>query len=332
MFAPETYKFINNDDKPYENPLNIGGFGNTFPHPYGDEENKYFFMLITASPAGDALTLDFTKSLIKNENIGEDNITDYLSVSFSSTDYVGHIFGASSLESEDQLRRLDRILADLFSFIDNKVGLENTLIILSADHGTPEISGRYDELGLDHHELNFDKINLPEGMNGRLKAEFGVGEELIKHYFLPYMYLDRDLIKEKGLDLYTVERTICDELQKIDGISHAVPSEDLREGAVPDLQLYKQIQKNYHPKRSGDIYLVPEPHSAITDVGIPVSHGSPWKYDTYVPVVFAGMNLKGEMISREISTMDVAVTLSAYIEVKYPSGARGKPLIEVIGW
>jgi predicted AlkP superfamily pyrophosphatase or phosphodiesterase len=118
-------------------------------------DHKYFTTRLTIGPAGDALTLDFAKALLVNEGLGQDAVPDYLAISFSSTDYVGHLFGASSLESEDNLARLDRTLADLFAFIDAKVGLEHTLIVLSADHGQPEVPGYLYELGI-HKAHHFD--------------------------------------------------------------------------------------------------------------------------------------------------------------------------------
>ncbi len=126
----ESYVFGDRDDQPFE--IDFPGYGRTFPHPYGSADGKYFTTLLTLSPAGDELTLDFAKTLISAERLGVDSIPDYLSVSFSSTDYVGHLFGPSSLESEDNLLRLDRSLADLFQFVDQVVGLDNTLIVLSA--------------------------------------------------------------------------------------------------------------------------------------------------------------------------------------------------------
>ena len=124
-----TYLFGAADDRPYETAL--PGYGRTFPHPFGNREGKFFTTLLTISPAGDELTLDFAKALIENEDLGRDDKPDYLSVSFSSTDYVGHMFGPSSLESEDNILRLDRTLAELFRFIDAEVGLDKTVIVLS---------------------------------------------------------------------------------------------------------------------------------------------------------------------------------------------------------
>ena len=115
-----SYLFGAADDRPYETAL--PGFGRTFPHPFGTPGDKHFTTLLTISPAGDELTLGFATALIRNEGLGRDATPDYLAVSFSSTDYVAHIFGPSSLESEDNILRLDRTLAELLGFVDSQVG------------------------------------------------------------------------------------------------------------------------------------------------------------------------------------------------------------------
>ena len=116
MHKPETYLFGDADDRDYE--TDFPGFGRTFPHAYGAADDKYFTTRLTLSPAGDEITLDFAKTLLDAEQLGQDDVPDYLAVSFSSTDYVGHIFGPSSLESEDNIARLDRSLADLWDISD----------------------------------------------------------------------------------------------------------------------------------------------------------------------------------------------------------------------
>ena len=115
-----TYLFGDSDDRPWE--TDLAGFGRTFPHPWGSADSKYYTTLLTVSPAGDELTLDFAKALIENELLGDDDVPDYLGVSFSSTDYVGHLFGPSSLEAEDNILRLDRILGELLAYADRAVG------------------------------------------------------------------------------------------------------------------------------------------------------------------------------------------------------------------
>jgi predicted AlkP superfamily pyrophosphatase or phosphodiesterase len=130
-----TYIAKDLDDRPYE--ADFGGFGRTFPHPLGEAGSKFFNLLLSITPVGDELSLDFAKALIQAERVGQGDAIDYLQVSFSSPDYMGHLFGPSSLEYEDAVLRLDRVLANLFAFVDRKVGLDRTLIVLCADHGGP---------------------------------------------------------------------------------------------------------------------------------------------------------------------------------------------------
>jgi len=332
MHPVEQYLFGDADDREYE--TDFPGYGRVFPHAYGKADDKYFSTKLTLSPAGDELTLDFAKTLLINEQLGQDDVPDYLSISFSSTDYVGHLFGASSLETEDNIARLDRVLAKLLAFIDEEVGLDNTLIVLSADHGQPEVPGYLDELGI-HIAQNFDPKALDRAPAiAALKEHFGLGDELIQEFFQPYLYLNTDLIRTKGLDQAEVEAAIATELMKLDGVAAAVSSSALRAADLPDTPLMRSIRKNFHHKRSGDIYLVFEPNVFINDFdGLTVAsmHGSPWRYDTFVPVIFAGAGLKPAKVSRAVTPYDIAPTLAAFLEVKAPSGAFGDPLPEVLG-
>ena len=332
LLHPATqYLFGDADDREYE--TDFPGFGRTFPHAYGEGDDKYFTTRLTLSPAGDELTLDFASALLENEQLGQDDIPDYLAISFSSTDYVGHVFGASSLESEDNLAHLDRTLARLFATIDEKVGLENTLIVLSADHGQPEVPGHLQERGIDNaFYFDVDELDKTPAITA-LKKRFGVGEELIEAFFQPYLYLNHELIREKKLDLAEVEAAIVDELMKFEGVAYAVSSSALQLGNLPDTRMVRSIRSNFHAKRSGDIYLVFEPNVFINDFdGLTVAstHGSPWRYDTFVPVMFAGAGLPAATVNRPVTPYDIAPTLAAILGTKPPSGAIGKPLVEVL--
>ena len=226
------YMFGDADDKAYE--TDLAGFGRVFPHAYGNGDDRYFTTKLTLSPAGDELTLDFAKTLLDKEQLGQDAVPDYLSISFSSTDYVGHIFGASSLETEDNLVRLDRTLADLLAFVDQKVGLDNTLIVLSADHGQPEVPGHLHELGIDNaHHFDTGALDKTPAIEA-LKKQFGIGKELIEAYFHPYIYLNYQQIRDKGLDQAAVEQAVASELMKFDGVAYAVSSSALRTNRLPD--------------------------------------------------------------------------------------------------
>ena len=326
---PSSYLYGDKDDQPWE--TDFATYGRVFPHPYGPGDGKYFTTLLTLSPAGDELTLDFAKQLIENESVGADSITDYLAVSFSSTDYVGHLFGPSSLEAEDNLLRLDRTLAELLSFVDKKVGLENTLIVLSADHGGPEAPPQLNEYGIEASYVEPDTWDKQAGI-ANLKKQFGIGEELIQAFNAPYVYLNRDLIRSLELDQAAVEAAVAEEMTKFKGIRLAVSSTALLQGRVADTDLNRLILNGHHPKRSGDIFIVFESHWFINDfdgLTVAATHGSPWRYDTFVPIMFAGMDLKPQRVYREVHTVDLAITLAAIVGTNQPSAARGKILQEV---
>ena len=330
LHTRNNYHFADLDDMPWE--VSIGQFGRIFPHAYGTRDGKYFNTLLTVSPAGDELTLAFAKTLIENEGLGEDPITDYLAISFSSTDYVGHFFGPSSLEAEDNLLRLDRTLANFFAYIDKRIGLENTLIVLSADHGGPEIPARLSQLGFEAGYVDTTSWDKQAGLL-RLKEQFGIGNELITKFFPPYVYLNRKEITKQGLQQAEVEAAVAKEMMKFDGIALAVSSTALEQGRVADTPITQAILKNHHPQRSGDVFVVFQPNHFINDfdsIQVAATHGSPWRYDTYVPIIFAGAGLKPQQVTRKVFTVDVARTLAAKAGTQPPSGSSGAILPEIL--
>lgn len=324
------YLFGDSDDREWE--TDVGGFGRVFPHPYGDGDSPYYTTLLTLSPAGDELVLDFAKLALVEEQLGQDSITDFLSISFSSTDYVGHIFGPSSLEAEDNILRLDQTLADLFRFIDKHVGLDNTLIVLSADHGGPDTPGYLNSLGIPAGYVDPDTWDRQAAID-RIRNRFGIEGSLIEKYNHPYLYFSSNITADQNIDREALEAAVADELAKFPGVSLAVSSAALRRGNVPDTWLHRSVLNNFHPKRSGDIYIVFEPNWFINDfdgLNVAATHGSPWQYDTYVPIVFAGAGMKPAKVNRRVHTIDIAPTLAAYLGIKPPSGSRGKLLREVL--
>jgi predicted AlkP superfamily pyrophosphatase or phosphodiesterase len=330
LLDKSAYLYGDEDDKPGE--IDQAGFGTTFPHPYGKSDGKYFSNFLTFSPAGDELTLDFAKAAMDAEELGKDEITDFLAISFSTTDYVGHIFGPSSLEAEDNMLRLDRTLADLFSYVDKRVGLENTLIVLSADHGGPETPEQWQKFGIDSGYVSPDKWDKEPSI-AALKKRFGIGEKLFESFFPPYLYLNKKLIKESGLDLAEVEQAVAEELMGIKGVALAVTSSALLQNQLPDTFLNRVALRNFNSKRSGNILILFQPHHFINDFHgekMAANHGGPWDYDTFVPVIFAGGHLKGQNITRRIEPIDIAPTLSAVLSIKAGSGNSGQVLKEII--
>ena len=332
-----TYIHGHMDDRPYE--ADLKPLGRTFPHPLGGD-TKYFYLFLTLTPVGDALTLEFTKALVENEKLGQNThgAPDYLQVSFSSTDYIGHLFGPSSLETEDNILRLDRTLADLFQFIDEKVGLDNTLIVLSGDHGAPEAPEYMGGLGLSTGRFAFDWFKTEGPLTDALQKKFG-RDDLISGHSHPYLYLNLEAISAAGLDLNDVERFVAIELMKIPGIAYALTRGDFLAGRITESPVQNQIRRSFHPTRSGNIHMVPEQYWFLHSTeeaekmgigSIAAIHGSPWVYDTYVPIFFAGNGVPAQKIGRRVAPTDIAATLAAYIGFKAPSGSVGSVLTEVL--
>ena len=326
----DSYLFGDSDDREWE--TDVAGFGRVFPHSFGDGTSPYFTTWLTLSPAGDRLVLDFAKEALVNEQLGADEVTDYLSVSFSSTDYVGHVFGPSSLEAEDNILRLDRAIGELLSFVDAKVGLGNTLVVLSADHGGPDTPGYLNSLGIPAGYVDPESWDREAAIT-RIKERFRIKGELIETYSHPYLYFSAEVKSNSKIDQQALEAAVVEELMKFPSVSLAVSSTALRRGNVADTELMRAVKRNFHPKRSGDVFLVFEPNWFINDFdGLTVAstHGSPWNYDTYVPIVFAGAGLAPAVVDRRVLTVDIAATLAAYLGIKPPSGSVGDPLPEVL--
>jgi predicted AlkP superfamily pyrophosphatase or phosphodiesterase len=318
------YLMGDRDDRPYE--TDLGGYGRTFPHPFGRLDDKLFFTRLLVSPVGDEMTASFTKALIDAEGLGQDEVPDYLSVSFSGVDAVNHFFGPSSLENEEVVLRLDRTAADLLAYVDQSVGLGRTLIVLSADHGMPEAPEFITELGLEAERI--DPMSLHGRANQAALDSFGE-DDLVLAFYRPYLYLNSRALAEAGLDQSEVEAAIASELASLPGIAAAVSTRAL--SAMPAGGLIDPIRKNTHPENSGDIYVVQRPYWFLQEGGaIAVMHGTPWAYDTYVPIIFAGPMITPKSVYRRVHPVTVAPTLAALLGIKPPSSAFSAPLPEAL--
>jgi len=305
------------------------GFNRTFPHKFAASGGTLYNGL-TISPRGDELTLDFAKTLIKEEHLGKDSVPDYLAVSFSSTDLIAHWFSPASLESEDNIYRLDAELRDLLSYIDKEVGLEHTLIVLSADHGGIEYPEYLQTLQINTGWIQ--NSDILDAAQSALDARYPNIEGLISQLAVPYIYLDHNVIEQNHLNVTDVARVAAGGVQKLNGIAQAIVQDDMATSGTVDDEQMQRVRRNYNATRSGDIYIVQEPQWQIEsgeEGNSLVQHGTPWAYDTYVPVAFAGGHIPKAFVLRGISTTDVAATLSVFLRTKYPSGNVGEPLTEL---
>jgi predicted AlkP superfamily pyrophosphatase or phosphodiesterase len=331
LLAPKaSYLFRHQDDRPYESMMGL--YGRTFPHDFGNPRDPSFYARLASSPAGDELVAALATTLIDTQQLGQRKVVDYLAVGFSSTDYIGHTFGPSSLEAEDNLLRLDRTLAALLDTVDEKVGLEKVLVILSADHGVSEAPEAKRARGHDVERLWIDALQS-EAIRSRVAERFRL-DGLITNYTHPYLHLDRARIEKADLQLADVQRFVAAQIASVKGVQKAFAAAELEDGTDRS-RLAKQVLANHHADRSGDVYVVPRPHwlpyTGTNMRPLTATHGSPWRYDTHVPIVFMGPGITAKRISREVAPRDVAPTIATYLGIGQPSSATGRVLTEVTG-
>lgn len=329
LLQPEAeYVFAGQDDRPFEKPR--GALGRTFPHTMAGEVGGRWFSDLRYTPWMDELTLDFARALIEAERVGQGGHTDYLAVSFSATDYIGHAYGPNSLETEDNLLRLDRVIARLLRMVDEAVGLANTVVVLSADHGIQAAPEHLAGQGFTAGRLGADE--LLGILDAKMRDHFDTDQRLVAAFVKPSVYLDLDALERAGIDVVAAERQLAREVTAIPGFAHAFTRSALLVGAVPDTALTRAVLNAFHPERSGNVYVVPESFwlfgsSARSDAA---THGTPHAADVHVPLVFTGPGIAHRTVHRRVAPRDVAPTLSAIMGILRPSGATGEVLVEVV--
>ncbi|WP_299535144.1 alkaline phosphatase PafA [Ulvibacterium sp.] len=297
-----------------------------FPHstPNLLDKNKDF-EIIKTTPYGNSITIDFAMEAIKHENLGEDTITDFLAISFSSTDYIGHKYGVNSKEVQDTYLRLDRDLIRLFNALDENVGIGEYTLFLTADHGAIDVPSYLIDQKIPAGYLGWE--NLKPDFEQFLEFTYGTSD-IVKNFSNYQFFLDHKIISNLDLDLREVQETIGRELlgyEPIDGVYTGYQMwQNQYTSGIPYI-----LQNGYHQKRSGDILLVLKPGY----IGSPrkgSTHGSPQIYDTHVPLLFYGKGIKKGTTVKRTEIPDIAPTLAALLGVAFPNGSTGKPIEEVL--
>lgn len=303
-------------------------FGLTFPHHITQSPTPEYFKSLSRTPKADQLTADFAEQLLVEEHLGQTaGKTDYLGISFSAVDAIGHQFGPHSLEAEDNLLELDKTLTHLFATIDKQVGLNNTLIVLTADHGVHDGQNYLNALHMDE-VTPMDIPQMEQYLRTVLKKQHKLPEQALVSLIPPYIYLDHKIINEHHLEAEQVKLSLVQALTLKPGIfkAYALPLTGIEKD-----WLSTKVNMMFFPERSGDIYLIQPPNQSYGLKGKErVAHGSPWQYDSYVPLLFVHPAFKAQRIFRPTYTTDIAPTLSAVLGIKNPAAAVGQPLKEVV--
>jgi len=285
--------------------------------------------LIRSTPFGNSLTADFALEALRAEQLGQRGVTDFLAVSFSCTDYVGHQFGTTAIETEDTYLRLDRDLARLLDAVEKQVGKGQTLVFLSADHAADQAAGF-----LEAHKLPGGGVGpglVHDSVQQALVRAHGAGQWVLS-YENQQIYLNRPLLAQKKLDLYTVQQEVADILRHQPHITQAMTATDLQRGAWT-MGLGHFQQNGFYPERSGDVLAVLAP-GWLEAYGYPVikgtTHGASWAYDTHVPLLFWGWHVRHGESPAEVHIIDVAPTIARFLHIQEPSGTSGSALLQVL--
>jgi len=311
------------DNEPYENkpfgadqlsfPYNLSKFAG---HNYG---------VIAATPYGNTVTLELAKAALLAEGLGKSDATDFLAISISSPDYIGHTFGPNSWEQLDDYARLDYELGKFFSFLDAAIGKGQYTVFLSADHGVVQVPGY-----LKEHKLPaglFNNLNAITEINQQLKQNFGA-DSLIITMDNYQLYLNHSVLKEKNIDEEKVKSWVIDYLLKNDAIYNAFDITRLSSTTLNEKQK-SMCSNGYNQRLSGDIQVILKPNY-IEGGAAGTTHGLWNPYDSHIPLLFYGWGIKHDKTNRETYMTDIAPTLAALLHIQMPSGCVGKVIEEVI--
>ncbi|WP_395748181.1 alkaline phosphatase family protein [Prosthecobacter sp.] len=312
-----------------------GENGSTFPHKVIKEEADGYEPILS-TPFGNQLLAEFAKAAIEGEGLGQGDRPDLLCVSFSSIDYCGHKFGPYSQEVQDITLRLDRQLKELFAYLDKKIGLANMVMVLTADHGVAPNPENAKEQGLDGSRPNVSDMLVE--LQGKVAERFGAGRYFLSakgslkpklvegNLYYDHAVLETNKVQPEALTAFIREWALSKE------VFHAVYGRDqLLEGRAPGV-IGQRIANGFNGERSGDAVLILKPWmiSGTGKAATGTTHGSPFSYDTHIPIIFYGAPFKAGRYADEFSITDLAPTLSAGLGIEEPPMCMGKPAVRVL--
>lgn len=313
------------DNNAYEAPFK-GSLRPVFPYVLSElASTNGNFDLIKATPFGNDLTVDFAKQLIEKENLAADEFTDMLCMSFSSTDYIGHQFGIHSREIQDCYIRLDKLLGEFLDYLDQRVGRDNYLLFLSADHGgAPTPSYMLTEKASAGY---WEKEKFALELEKWMKSEFGEGTWIINESN-QNIFLNRDLIAQKKLDLTSVQNRVAQYVASQPHVHAAFSASQLQDFNL-QLPIMQMAKLGYSQKMSGDVIYILDPDFIHYGM-MGTTHGSPYVYDAHVPAIFFGSGIATGETHKSYAITDIAPTVSAICRISFPNACIGNPILEAL--
>lgn len=317
LFGPPQ-QYEGEDDRPFESDWH--GMGRAFPHPLSGGLNSPgppSYAALASSPFMNEILVQLARAAIEGEQLGKDEVPDLLWVSFSATDRLYHLYGPYSWEAQDAMLRLDKNIAELLAAAERAAsGRANLLVAVCADHGGAAIPEEWSAAGVEAGRLN--PATLQQGLAKELKARFGA--ELVTGVEATDVYLSSKAIAEKKLDGAAVRRAAASWVSAQPQVALAVARDDLQAGSR---DLLGSLRRGYYPERSGDVLFLLKPFQVLTDEQTGTNHGSPYSYDSDVPLLLAGKNVRPGIYRQQVAAVDVAPTIAAAMEIGIPSLAEG---------
>jgi len=326
LYDINTYTESISDDNEFE-VLFKGKDKPVFPYDIPNLKDKNGdYDMIKAIPAGNTMTTDFAKAAILGENLGKSDFTDFLAVSYSTPDYIGHQFGVASKEVEDNYLRLDKDLAHLFSFLDTEVGKGNYTLFLTADHAAVQVPSYLQSEKIPAHYFNARAFR--QFVNA-VTLEYFNSDDLIENISNFQVFLNHDELKKQKLDATSVAQKIADEAVNYKNIYKAVTARTMQTTHFTDGILQK-LQKGYNQKYSGDVLLIPHPSTISSASKKGTTHGSGYTYDTHVPIIFYGNGIKSGSSKKAHTITDIAPTIANLLQIEFPNGTTGEIVKEAL--
>ena len=298
----------------------------TFPHDTPNMRSKTAdFEILKYTPYGNSMTTDFAIAALDGEQLGQDEITDFLAISFSSTDYIGHKYGVNSKEVQDAYVRLDRDLERLLKILDKKIGVGDYTLFLTADHAAIHVPAYLKDQKIPAGY--FESKDMSSKFTEFLKFKFGT-TDLIKNSSNNQIFLDHKVIKNLDLSIKEVQETLAEELLSYGAFDRVYTAYQMQHSEYTEGIPYI-LQNGFNQKRSGDILLVLRP-GTIDYIRTGSTHGSPQIYDTHAPLLFFGKGIKKGSTVLRTEIPDIAPTISALLGIAFPNGATGTPIEMVL--
>lgn len=321
LYPIDTYRQSTVDETPYEKGIKKGEKA-TLPLDLKTLKKKYGYDVLRATPFGNDITLDMAKAAVEGENLGNRGETDFLAISCSSTDVIGHQVGIRAVEIEDTYLRLDKAIASFLAFLDEKVGRGNYLIFLSADHGGADNPKYMLDNRIDAGIVNYDEVK--QDIESTLKKKYPNTNGLVKTVMNYQVFFDTQLIDSLGLDYDAIKATTVDALKRNAKVLYACDMEKASVASIPD-NIKKRIINGYNRERSGGVQIIMKPGYSDGDMK-GTTHGLWNPYDTHIPCVFMGWGIEHGASAQETYMTDIAPTIAAMLHIQAPSGCVGRAL------